>query len=334
MRSSLQDGRQMSLFGRDPVLVNRSRSLERKGAQTTNDTCGLSGSSSSPSAGLQQSLENRLQALLDVNGSLEYVLTWKHWDMPSGPPICALRASARRTSDNGCFGWPTPQACEGPNMSTNRGERHGGRRGRKTPQAADGERGSETMMRGNPTLNGAARLAGWCSPTAMDGNRGNKPARMHDTGVPLSQQVVLAGWPTTKATDGKRGLMTNDGKRGAGIRERITGWATPRSVESGHSTGNPSRAHDKKSRIEDQVYLASGPTSTSSHAPTEKRGGLNPEFPRWLMGFPKIFDRYAPHWKEWDMVQKKCAECLGDRDAFLRWLVEVALQDCAGTEMP
>jgi hypothetical protein len=30
--------------------------------------------------------------------------------MPSGPSICALRASARPTSDSECGGWPTPDA--------------------------------------------------------------------------------------------------------------------------------------------------------------------------------------------------------------------------------
>ena len=36
-----------------------------------------------------------LRANLDGNGSPECVLKWRLWDMPSGPPICALRASAR-----------------------------------------------------------------------------------------------------------------------------------------------------------------------------------------------------------------------------------------------
>ena len=62
----------------------------------------------SPSAGLQRSLEKMLRARMDVNGSLEYVLTWKESDMPSGVPICALRASARPTSGSGFTGWRTP----------------------------------------------------------------------------------------------------------------------------------------------------------------------------------------------------------------------------------
>jgi hypothetical protein len=47
-----------------------------------------------------------------VDGSLEYELTWKTWDMPSGPPICALRASGRHKSDSGFIGWPTPRSSD------------------------------------------------------------------------------------------------------------------------------------------------------------------------------------------------------------------------------
>ncbi len=43
-------------------------------------------------------------------GSPLYKLTWKHWDMPWGPQISALRASVRRTSGSDCSGWPTPTA--------------------------------------------------------------------------------------------------------------------------------------------------------------------------------------------------------------------------------
>jgi len=78
--------------------VSRSAQPDEWGAWVTSGTCGPLFEGSSPSAALQQSLESRLRAALDVNGSPEYELTWKHWDMPSGLPICALRASARHTS--------------------------------------------------------------------------------------------------------------------------------------------------------------------------------------------------------------------------------------------
>jgi hypothetical protein len=43
-----------------------------------------------------------------ASGSPLFAMTWKQWDMPAGPPICALRASALRTSGKGFIGWPTP----------------------------------------------------------------------------------------------------------------------------------------------------------------------------------------------------------------------------------
>lgn len=98
--------------GRAPAPVSRFRSLDSDKAMPTNDTSGPLFTASSPSARLQLSLENKLRARMDVNGSLEYALTWKHWDMPAGPPICALRASGRHKSGSGFIGWPTVRASD------------------------------------------------------------------------------------------------------------------------------------------------------------------------------------------------------------------------------
>jgi hypothetical protein len=106
--SSWLAGIQLEMFGQDPALANHSQSQGKGQEPATSDTYGLSGESLSPSAVLQSSLESRLRANLDVNGSLECVLTWKHWDMQSGQRICALRASTRPTEDNDFTGWPTP----------------------------------------------------------------------------------------------------------------------------------------------------------------------------------------------------------------------------------
>ena len=76
----------------------------------TRATFGPCGDGLSTTAAPQRSLASKLQARMDVNGSPEYALTWKEWPMESGVPICALRASARRTSDKDYIGWPTPMA--------------------------------------------------------------------------------------------------------------------------------------------------------------------------------------------------------------------------------
>jgi len=108
--SSGQAGLQLGMSGLGPVPANPFRAQGNGEELKTLGTSGPSGMSLSGSTVLQLFLESRLRAILDVNGSPEYVMTWKHWAMPSGPPICALRARQRRTSDRGYSGWPTTDA--------------------------------------------------------------------------------------------------------------------------------------------------------------------------------------------------------------------------------
>jgi hypothetical protein len=107
---ALQDGPMLDLFGQALAPVSRSARQAREKEPPTLAICGLNSKDLSASAALQLCLESKLRARMDVNGSPEYVLTWKHWNMRSGPPICALRASRRRTSGKGFIGWPTPMA--------------------------------------------------------------------------------------------------------------------------------------------------------------------------------------------------------------------------------
>lgn len=143
-RSSLPAGPTNGQSGPAPVRVSRFRSRDSDKAMPTNDTSGPLFTASSPSAALQLSLESRLRVLMDVNGSPEYALTWKLWDMPAGPPICALRASERRTSAKGFIGWPTPMAgTPAPKGYNEAGNTDSGRktvavlRGWATPRARD-----------------------------------------------------------------------------------------------------------------------------------------------------------------------------------------------------
>lgn len=145
-----------------PGVVPASRSASPVGApvQMTFGTSGPSSDTSLRSADLQSRLGSKLAALLAGHGSPLYALTWKTSDMPSGPPICALRASARRTSANGCTGWPTPNA--GPQNDTD------------TQWEARREECRE--RHGNNgfglTLGMAATLTGWNTPRATDGSNG------------------------------------------------------------------------------------------------------------------------------------------------------------------
>ena len=247
-----QDGQMMLLSGPVAARASRSRKPGSAKAPRTSATCGRSGEISSPSADLQSSLESRLRAHLDVNGSLEYVLKWKHWDMKSGPQICALRASARRISDKGCSGWRSPDA-------NNRGG------------AIQDPAKVISRMEGGHQINleDQAVLAGRATPTRLDStNTRNRtagradPHSKHHDGQTLCDQVWdLAGWQTPTVEDAARkGSLENYRKY----------------VEEGQTSG---------CRLRAQVH-ASGIPTMSSPAQTGKRGALNPRFSLWLMGFP------------------------------------------------
>jgi hypothetical protein len=116
------------------------------------DTYGPTLRSLSNVTNLQSSLENRLRARMEGNGSLLYVLTWKQMDMPAGVPICALRASERRNAVNGSTGWPTPTAQDhfSANATANRSK-------------------PDSQHHAGTTLTDAARYAaGWATPATRD----------------------------------------------------------------------------------------------------------------------------------------------------------------------
>ena len=151
---------------------------------------------------------------MDGTGSPEYVMTWKSWDMPSGPPICALRGSRRRTSDKGCTGWPTPTQDDPNNGTRKSGQFQSLTRvaGWASPSARDLKDTPGMETEGiNPDgskrsrldqLPRQAALVGWNTPTAQDGSRGSKPERPQDTGIPLSQQVAGT---TPKSSETQKG---------------------------------------------------------------------------------------------------------------------------------
>ena len=153
-------------YGQEAARANLSARQALEEGLMTKDTFGPCSGGSSSSVSLQRSLESRLRQRLEGRGGALYKLTFKQWDMQPLPPIFALRASVRRTSDNGCFGWPTPQAFDATNGGKPRALRYKGNapseKGTRNPNSPGSYRGD---------LKDYAALAGWPTPVANDDNK-------------------------------------------------------------------------------------------------------------------------------------------------------------------
>lgn len=164
------------------------------------------------------------------------------------------------TEAMGVAGWPSPMC---PNMDSGN---------------SDYSRTIDVLMGLRESKN--SPLAGWVSPTAQDHSRGGLPARTHDTGIPLSQQVAFVGWATPAHRD----------------------YRYP------NNESYQARSESTKGEQLNNQVVHHGPTPTSSPAETASSGVLEPAFSRWLQGYPQSsaipgWDSLSPNWSSWATVQ-------------------------------
>lgn len=233
-----QAGQTTDPSGLEAVLASHSARQVRAVGLLTSGTYGRRSFTSSSSASLQQSLENRLRAKTQSLGSTLYKMTWKQWVMPSGLSRFRLRASVLRTSETGCTGRVTPAARDWKDTPGRVAQRDGKDRldqlprqaylaGWPTPSCNNDRTGNEqsavhmTREDGSKVqqrLQDFAVIAGWGTPTASEpgGTAEAYVARSiektgNTTPTMLAHQVQIAGWPTTRAVDGEKNLRTLDG---------------------------------------------------------------------------------------------------------------------------
>jgi hypothetical protein len=272
------------LSGALDELATRYAQIAATHGLPTPATYGRKCGGSSPTANLQQSLESRLKARMGDAGSPEYAVRWKSVDMLLGPRICALRASARRISDSGISGWPSPTKGNADGSQMAKGAGATGRR-------VDGSKATVS-------LNQVATLAGW--PTPMAGNPGTEdynPAGNTDSS--RKTEALLAGWSTPRREDSESTGAHRGTPDTLTSQARLTGWATP---TSNPANGEPENFLNRKRRavakgstmgvaltdLQMQAKVAfSGwatPNATDGSKAPKKFAGGNPSLPAQARG--------------------------------------------------
>jgi|SRR6187399_2679886 len=181
-----------------------------------------------------------------------------------------------------------------------------------TPRATDRSNGDPNQANG--ALSADAAMCGWATPTKGDSanaanstcTRSNPDSQHHD-GWTLIDQARLTGWATPKASDGDGGRTTmtkGGGNAHLQIETRLAGWPTPMAGTPAQN-GNNAAGNTDSSRLTEALCRWPVPSTASGEGPIgfirehsgtvicRAGGQLCPRHSAWLMSIPEIWCRCA-----------------------------------------
>lgn len=216
--------------------------------------------------------------------------------MRLGLPICALRASGRRTSGKGCSGWQSPKTGDAHATLHHPERRDGGQP--NLGWEAQMVSGWPSPMAGTPateTYNEAgnndssrktvALVSGWVSPRANSFK--TRPNKLG--GITPEEQAQFAGWPTPTGEDVKQdgpkvmNRIATDGMKTTDQRLRnfvqMAGWASPMESDYKNKTFD-----DRTKNLSNDVLMAGWASPTARDFRSEE---ATDEYNRERWGHPR-----------------------------------------------
>ena len=266
-------------YGQALARVSRSVLRGSERAPPTSGTYGPTFYASSVPDGPLRSWESRLRERLATVGSTESALIWREKRTPAGQSISRLSPSTPLTDAVASTGsriesspWPTPTVAD------SRGSRN----------ATSGRKPGSKHHAGTTLIDAIYQTEGVEPP------KRTPPLSTWPTPTSLSSQSETANPPgNCRSMNKMLDLMVGEDRRGP----VAAPWVTPAARDWKDTAGMALQAQDGRSRTDQlprQMSANSGPEPNGSSVTTEKRGGPNPAFPCWLMGYGAAWLYLAP----------------------------------------